>query len=83
MRRRAMLPRDLVSEQRLEHAHRLLHDDGADAVAVHEADGHGRFVRIVHPLGGHARDAGLLLGQQGAKRRTGAVNVVHSACSFV
>ena len=40
--------------------------------------GHGRFVRIVHPLGGHARDAGLLLSQQRAKRRTGAVDIVHS-----
>ena len=53
--------RDLVGEQRLEHAHRLLHDNGADAVAVHETDGHGRLVRIVRPLGGHARNAGLLL----------------------
>ena len=75
--------RDLIGEQHLEHAHRLLHDDRADAVAVHKADGHGRFFRIVHPLGGHARDAGLLLSQQRAKRRTGAVNIVHSACSFV
>ena len=75
--------RDLIGEQHLEHAHRLLHDDRADAVAVHKADGHGRFFRIVHPLGGHARNAGLLLSQQRAKRRTGAVNIVHSACSFV
>ena len=75
--------RDLVGEQRLERAHRLLHDDGADAVAVHEADGHSRLVRIIHLLGGHARDAGLLLFEQGAKRRTGAVDIVHSACSFV
>ena len=75
--------RDLVGEQRLEHAHRLLHDDGANAVTVHKADGHGRLVRIIHLLGGHARDAGLLLGEQRAKRRTGAVDIVHSACSFV
>ena len=75
--------RDLVGEQRLEHAHRLLHDDGADAVAVHKADGHGRFFRIVHPFGFHRRNALLLLGEQRAKRRTGAVKIVHSVCSFV
>ena len=68
---------NLVGQQSLQHLHGVGRDDGADAVAVDNADGHKGLVGKIHLGAVHGFDARQLLLQQDAEGLTGLIDLVH------